>query len=403
VQRFLRVIAILVAASMLGPRSVEAQLGQPELPRQTSQDLKRAAQRFDQGQKHYNAGRYNEAVKAFSEAQRLAPHHSALFNIARCHENLGDRIKAMDFYRQALDLATDPSKKADIEFRIRRLQSRPVKVFVSSQPSGARVSVGGKAAPEASPTPTVIQLAPGEHVLLLRMEGHHLEARRIEVQMDKDLPVEVKLRPVAPPCPPPLPPCQQPAPCPTAPTLVDVDGLHLHVSLLGAFGLTTQRPVAAGPAVQATATYRRFIFGGHFMAFPMGEEQVGDPPLPSGVTNTKASFRWLIGQLEGGYRFPFRNWYAYATLGLGVSADRVTFIGTDGQGEEQRAVKEAVAFAWSLGGGAEAMITSWLSLGVALRIGVIHGDRVDKGNKGQIDDQHHFPYGSLWGSMTFHL
>ena len=34
--------------------------------------------------------------------------YEVITNIARCHENLGDRAGAMDFYRQALDLASDP-------------------------------------------------------------------------------------------------------------------------------------------------------------------------------------------------------------------------------------------------------------------------------------------------------
>jgi hypothetical protein len=246
----------------------------------------------------------------------------------------------------------------------------------------------------------VIPLPPGEHVLLLRKEGHHLTAERIVVQVDKDLPVEVKLKPLPKPCPPAPPPCPDPLPCPQLPRLVDLDDLHIHLGVGGAFGFTAERPVASGPVIQVHGTFRRIVFGGHFTGFPMGEEQISEHPAGKDITNSKATFRWLMGQLEGGYSLPFRNWYAYATLGLGVSADRITFHGMRDK-EDVRLVKEEAAFAWSIGGGAEAMVTRWFSLGAAFRFGVIHGDRVDK--KGEIDDQHHFPYGSLWGSMSFHL
>jgi hypothetical protein len=367
----------------------------------TKRALRQAAKHFDQGQKHYGAGRYAEAIKAFTEAHRLAPHHSALFNLARCYENLGDRARAIEHYRKALALATDPSKRADIEFRIRRLRSRPVKVFVSSRPSGAAVTVDGRASAEGQPTPAVVTLPPGEHVLLLRKEGHHLAARRIVVQMDRDLTVDVKLRPLPAPCAPAPPPCPEPLPCPETPTLTDLENLHIHTSVGGAFGFTTERPVASGPVIQIHGTFHRIVFGGHFTGFPMGEEQLSEHPAGKEITDSKATFRWLMGQVEGGYALPFRNWYAYATVGLGVSADRITFSGTRTNGEDERLVKEQAAFVWSIGGGADAMVTRWLSIGAAFRFGVIHGDRVDK--SGVIDDQHHFPYGSLWGSIAFHL
>jgi tetratricopeptide (TPR) repeat protein len=371
---------------------------------QYRQSLKQAARHYDLGQKHYNGGRYAEAVKAFTEAHRLSPHHSALFNVARCYENQGDRAKALEFYQQALKLSPPPDKQADIEFRVRKLLSRPVKVFVSSLPSGATVTVDGEEKPATQATPVVLKLPPGEHVLLVRRQGHHLEARRIVVQMDKELPVEVKLRPLPKACPLPPPPCPTPKPCPKLPSLVDAHNLHLHFTLMGALSLRgDRRNIAAGPAVQVTATFRRFIFGGHFLAFPLGQEQVDQTPDVKIVKNSKASLRWLLGQVEAGYTFPFRNWYAYATLGLGASADRVTFIGLDKDDKERRSVREAVAFAWSVGGGAEAMINKWISLGASARFGLIHGDLVDVEDQTDTVEGQHVPYGSISGTITFHL
>lgn len=372
----------------------------------SEQSKKQAASQFERGEKLYNTGQFAEAIRAFSQANQLAPHHRSLFNIARCYENLGDMAKALEFYTEALAApGIDPPSQADIQQRIKRLRSRPVKVFVSSRPSGARVTVDGRAEAEQGQTPLVLSLPPGEHLLLLRMEGHHLAAHRIAVEMDKELPVEVALEPLPKTCPPPPPPCPKPRSCPKPRRRVDLRRLHIHFHLLGAFGLTTDRPVAGGPGVQILGTFRRFVFGGYFLGLPMGQEPVtGNLDVSSGITLENRTFSWLVGQLEGGYGFPFDNFYIYTTAGLGLSADRVVFRGTQ-SGVPDSFAKEKVAFIWSIGGGIEAMATRWLSFGGAIRFGMLHGNRVAKDDPNKIDaaDAVNAPYGTFWGNVTFHL
>ena len=66
-------------------------------------------------------------------------------------------------------------------------------------------------------------------------------------------------------------------------------------------------------------------------------------------------------------------------------------------------VREAKAFVWSIGGGAEAMINKWVSLGAAARFGFMHGTLVDLKDKADTVEGQHMPYGSLSGTVTFHL
>jgi hypothetical protein len=368
---------------------------------------RQAAVHFERGESLYGKGEFAAAIRAFEEANRLAPHWRSLFNIARCYENMGDPAKALSYYRQALAAKNiDPPSQSDIRQRMKRLSSRPVKVFVSSRPSGARVTVDGRAEPEAGATPLVIKLPPGEHLLLLRKEGHHLRAARVVVETDKELPVEVKLEPVPAPCPPPAPPCPVRRPCPKPERRVDLESLHIHLHLLAAFGLTTERPMAGGPGVQFLGTFRRFVFGGHFLGLPMGQENV-DGVLGKVSLETR-NFFWLVGQLEGGYSFPFEHFYIYTTGAIGVSADRVVFRGstTTSTGETvgDSVTKEKFAFTWSVGGGIEAMATRWLSFGGALRFGMAHGNRVDKEDPGQRDSQEvNAPYATLWGTVSLYL
>lgn len=384
-------------------------------------DRRAAAVHFKKGEAQYNKGEFTRAIAEFTRAHELSPHPTCLFNIARSHENLGNYPQALDFYRQALALTAAPVDRIDIERRIRNIESRPVKVFVSSRPPGAAVSVDGRREPEPGLTPLVLKLAPGEHLLVFRLAGHHLATRRVEVEMEKELPVEAKLEALPGPCPPPPPPCPDcpaPRPCPRL-ELADLGRLGLHFSLMGAFYISPNRPFAGGPGVQIHATWRRIVMGAQLTGFPVGEEQqditIHSSDPDSRDTFNKVLYQSLIAQLEGGYSFPFRTSYIYTTLGLGAFIDQITY----SKGKTTRSVP-ARAFTWSVGGGLEAMVTRWLSVGVALRVGAIHGERAneeaaDEGTPDPVTlipvvEEDNLvksdaiqPYMVLWGGVSLHL
>jgi len=369
-----------------------------------------AAKQFEQGNELFQKGQYAEAIKAYTEAHRLAPHPSALFNIARCHENLGDHINALFYFKQALERTTEATGRADIQRRIQRLQTRPVKIFVSTQPSGAAVTVDGHEAPEEARTPTVVLLTPGEHVLILDLDGHHRAVRRVKVEMGKEQPVEVPLEPRGKPCPTPRPPCPKFKICPSL-KLANVEDLHLQISLLGVFGLTSNRPMAAGPGIQVYLTYKNVYVGSHFIYFPVGQESINPIKIPTSKDNieaTRVDLSWLLLQVEAGYVFDFNSWYTYVTGGLGVSSDQVEYSGEGKTNPGDILIRDSfttseLSFAWSVGAGIEAMATEWLSFGAAARFGMFHGNRADKDDIQNLEDENNFPYGLIWGSMIFHL
>jgi hypothetical protein len=336
-------------------------------------------------------------------------------------------VRALSYFRKALALTRDAAGRKDIQRRIQRLSATPVKVFVSTHPSGASVTVDGRQRPEPGVTPLVVHLAPGEHVLLLELEGHQLASERVVAKLGREQPVEVTLQPIAPPCPPPRPPCPEFRICPDELSLTDMDALHMQVSLVGAFGLTPDRPLSGGPGVQVYLTYKRIMIATHFLFFPVGETSLrGDITIPGSEEKTgqpilaeRATITWMMLQLEGGYVFPFKNWFVYATGGVGLNTDLVVYSGereieepdpSDPSGEKtiKRVLgdsfrKEKLGFVWSVGGGIQAMAFRWLSLGIAARFGVIHAKRANKDNPFEDDEGSVFPYGTFWGIATFHL
>jgi tetratricopeptide (TPR) repeat protein len=65
-----------------------------------------ARQKFDEARAEFSAHHYDVALKLFQESYRLAPYPDLLFNIGRCHEELGQWRAGLDAYERYL--ATNP-------------------------------------------------------------------------------------------------------------------------------------------------------------------------------------------------------------------------------------------------------------------------------------------------------
>lgn len=367
--------------------------------------VKKAAASFDRGNSLYGQGRYAEAIEAFGLSHRLAPHPFALFNIARCYQSLAQPDAALRYYQQSLALTKDAAQRAKVQQLIATLQSLPVDVLVSSKPPGAEVFVDARLA-ETQRTPLVVKLAPGPHRLLLRQPGYRLAARRLVVERGKTTTLAVALqaepgqaatRPIAQ-CPASQPTSKPAQRGPTS--LVDASRFHARIALISAISLTSDRLLAAGPGLQLHFTFHRLVVGAHFLLSIEDEREIAGVTL-NGVNYNRAAFRRLQVELQGGWFFPFRHFYVYATGGLGMAVDRAIF----GNANDDL-VKERFAFAWSLGGGIEAPLTTWLSFGAGLRVGLAHGERFQPAaaeNPELDSDASTFPFGQLWASATFHL
>lgn len=105
-------------ACLSAPASAEP----PKPVPQASSD-QRAKDLFLEGDAAYAEGRYDAALKAFSEAYELSGRHQLLFNIGNCHERLGHLQEAAD----ALDkyLVTGKARDKDvIQKRVANLRVR---------------------------------------------------------------------------------------------------------------------------------------------------------------------------------------------------------------------------------------------------------------------------------------
>ena len=83
-----------------------------------------ARQYYDLGAEAYEKGDYPAALRAFEAAWSEAPHAEFQFNIARCHERLGQWDEAAGAYQQYLRTKVNPPDALEMRARIAELRLR---------------------------------------------------------------------------------------------------------------------------------------------------------------------------------------------------------------------------------------------------------------------------------------
>ena len=222
-----------LAALALAALAPALALGAPPAPgaKQAPDQTAEARARFKKGSDLYRQARYREAIAEFQAAYRLRPHGVLHFNVAQCHEKLGDIPAALASYHDYLREVPGAEDRADVERAVSSLESRLAatgvqQVLVYSQPPGAEVLVDGQS---RGRTPFSIVLPHGTHVVSLVKAGYETVTREVALAPDRSLQLDLTLvkgasappPPVAAPAavasPPPSPATTQAPPAATQP------------------------------------------------------------------------------------------------------------------------------------------------------------------------------------------
>ncbi len=79
---------------------------------------KNAKKHYELGQKLYKAADHAGALASFVKVYKLNPMPVMLFNIARCHEEMGHRTEAIKYYLLYLEKEPEAKNKSVVEMRI---------------------------------------------------------------------------------------------------------------------------------------------------------------------------------------------------------------------------------------------------------------------------------------------
>lgn len=79
---------------------------------------------FKEGQKHFNLGEFDAALRDFREAYRLKDDPALLFNIGQSQFKLGDLAGALHSYRAYLRSSKEAPNRPEVERRISEIEKR---------------------------------------------------------------------------------------------------------------------------------------------------------------------------------------------------------------------------------------------------------------------------------------
>ncbi len=155
-------------------------------------DLARARALDKEGAKAYGEGRYNDAIRYFEEAHRLGGPAFELWNVAKCYLRLDQPEQAAEMLERYLatpNLPKDDREEASAQ--LDQLKKRPSPLTVSSTPSGAQVSLDGKAL--EGRTPLSVTIPPGSHTVTVSSATSAPYTRTVEARYGRAVIVDASL------------------------------------------------------------------------------------------------------------------------------------------------------------------------------------------------------------------
>jgi tetratricopeptide (TPR) repeat protein len=155
-----------------------------------------ARQRFSEGVKHFDAGKYELAVAAFKQAYALKAAPEILRNLGAAELKAGHRKEGArhlaEYLRSATNLPED--ERADIEKELTKAERALSRIQVQVTPADATVSVDGESVGSWVASDP-LHVEPGEHGLTVKKSGFETAERTVTTRAGQQQVVEVELTP----------------------------------------------------------------------------------------------------------------------------------------------------------------------------------------------------------------
>ncbi|HKO93070.1 MAG TPA: PEGA domain-containing protein [Polyangiaceae bacterium] len=156
-----------------------------------------AKQLYLLGAEAFAAQRNADAIRYFQQAAKLVPSSKLRYNVALAYDEMGDTGRALREYRSFLAEEPNSQHQADVTARVAELERRlastgVMQLSVSSEPSGARLRVGGEL---VGVTPWTGELTPGQHRVQLELPGYRTHGADVALTSQHASDVAVQLAP----------------------------------------------------------------------------------------------------------------------------------------------------------------------------------------------------------------
>lgn len=169
----LRAAGMAVCLSMAMPGSPAGAQPAADPPAEAgAPDRKAAGDRFREAEAAFLAGDFVRAGTLFEEANRLAPHPSALWNAARAWQRAGDPARAMNLYARYLEEApADAPDRAAAATAVGELRPRVARLEIQDRNALTDVHVDERPVSGAT-----VWVTPGAHQVRARRGGAQASA-----------------------------------------------------------------------------------------------------------------------------------------------------------------------------------------------------------------------------------
>jgi hypothetical protein len=168
---------------------------------ETTADSKdKAREHYTKGKELYEAGSFAEALAEFQAAYDAKPHPTVLKSIAECKVQVGEIPAAIKLFEEYL---ADPAstKKEEVEARLAEVKAMLVPLVISTEPEGAGIVLDGETTGKT--TPATIDVGPGDHEVVLNLDGYEPLSKQVTVKKDEKAELKVNFDeegiPAAPP------------------------------------------------------------------------------------------------------------------------------------------------------------------------------------------------------------
>jgi PEGA domain len=147
-----------------------------------------------QGVRAYKDGRYNDAIRFFSEALKLGGPASELWNIAKCHLRLDEPEQAAEAYEHYLTQnGLTQQDKSEARDELDELKRRRSILTVASTPSRAIVYMDGRKNEPSGMTPFSVHLPPGPHKIEIEQIGYKPFSKDFEARYGRAIIIDAQL------------------------------------------------------------------------------------------------------------------------------------------------------------------------------------------------------------------
>ena len=149
----------------------------------------------------YRAGRYAQAIALFEQVLGSEPKDSAtVYNLARCHDRLGDVLQAVLRYEGYLEMEPEAEDELAVRKKIASLKEKLSRTHgrlrVDSEPPGALVTLPAEEERELGRTPLDTWLVAGTHLIRISAKDCESITEEVRVHRMSRVQVRVALKPV---------------------------------------------------------------------------------------------------------------------------------------------------------------------------------------------------------------